>query len=590
MAYEPNSNDNENQSLRKINALVSELESDVQDGVIVQTVQKIFRDSFSGVSLDTTKWDLLQTGSGDTVSVVGNELLVRKGTTSSTETIIRSKLSFNSGAFKLQLGAITQARIANQRIWLEIVSTDGLDSAGWILSGTSATSGFIYTRADGGAYLYSGPATIATITAGSGYTSAPTAAVTDGSSHYDTDPTVEVFVDGGQIVGARIVDPGTTNTTTVTVPTVALTGGGGSSGAVTIGTSFITIASTNAGYSTSGTPSTFEIEMFPDEVYFNNRGGDNTNVKSVSVKRDRYLPNPSKSYYIQLRFQNLAGSISATNLIRIPYVNCVDVNRITSDLTNIDVPPVASQAIPVVGGGTLTIGGVVAHDAVLSGNPVRTGGRALTANYAAVATGDAADYVTTLVGSQIVKPYSIPEAEFSTTDSITNTTTATVVRALLASNKAYVTGMTLAHAAHSAAGEIQIRTTPVASASATIASNTLVLPSTYNWRVGDMVYVTASTVTGLTAGNYYYIASVSTTSVTFSSTRGGGTLAISGTSVSATVALILFRTQLQTTALNLSQFVFPCPLAGGTGLAIEVCTPVALSGRIDWNICGYMAP
>jgi hypothetical protein len=52
---------------------------------------------------------------------------------------------------------------------------------------------------------------------------------------------------------------------------------------------------------------------------------------------------------------------------------------------------------------------------------MRAGGRAVTANYAAVATGDTADYISTLVGAQIVKPYAIPEAEWSYTGALTTT-------------------------------------------------------------------------------------------------------------------------------------------------------------------------
>ncbi|MER8925774.1 hypothetical protein [Mesorhizobium sp. M0859] len=63
--------------------------------------------------------------------------------------------------------------------------------------------------------------------------------------------------------------------------------------------------------------------------------------------------------------------------------------------------------------GTATVGGVAAHDAVVSGSPVRVAGRALTANYTAVASGDVADLVTTLVGAIVQKPFSIPEADWS---------------------------------------------------------------------------------------------------------------------------------------------------------------------------------
>ncbi len=138
--------------------------------------------------------------------------------------------------------------------------------------------------------------------------------------------------------------------------------------------------------------------------------------------------------------------------------------------------------------------------------------------------------------------------------------------------------------------EITLRSTPIISTTATIASNTLVMSATYNWKVGDLVYVTASGVTGLTAANYYYLLTVSAASLTFSATRGGSTLVISGTTVNATLSKIMFRTQLQTTALPLTDLSFVNPLDGGTGLAIEMCTPTAQTGRIDFNVKGYVAP
>ncbi len=54
-------------------------------------------------------------------------------------------------------------------------------------------------------------------------------------------------------------------------------------------------------------------------------------------------------------------------------------------------------------GGSLTATGPAAHDAVISGSPVRIGARAVTTNYTPVAAGDVADVATTLTGAQVVK-------------------------------------------------------------------------------------------------------------------------------------------------------------------------------------------
>lgn len=54
-----------------------------------------------------------------------------------------------------------------------------------------------------------------------------------------------------------------------------------------------------------------------------------------------------------------------------------------------------------------------AHDAVIAGNPFRKAIRAVTANYTAVASGDTADAIGTVVGVPIQRPYSIPELDWS---------------------------------------------------------------------------------------------------------------------------------------------------------------------------------
>lgn len=106
-------------------------------------------------------------------------------------------------------------------------------------------------------------------------------------------------------------------------------------------------------------------------------------------------------------------------------------------------------------------GGAAAHDGAISGAPVRVGARALTANYAAVATGDTADLVATLVGALIQKPYSIPEADWSyaaAAAGILNTTTAvTFAAAAGAGLRNYITAIDIFSEALGAATELAIR-------------------------------------------------------------------------------------------------------------------------------------
>lgn len=112
----------------------------------------------------------------------------------------------------------------------------------------------------------------------------------------------------------------------------------------------------------------------------------------------------------------------------------------TLSVTKAYAPPRAAYV------GINQVVGAAAHDAAITGNPVRTAGRALTANYTAVASGDTADITTTLVGAQIIKPFSIPEADWqyaAASGGIINTTDVVARAAGAAGIRNYVTGLQL---------------------------------------------------------------------------------------------------------------------------------------------------
>jgi hypothetical protein len=95
------------------------------------------------------------------------------------------------------------------------------------------------------------------------------------------------------------------------------------------------------------------------------------------------------------------------------------------------------------------LNGQSAHDAVIAGNPVRLAGRALTAAYTSVATGDTADLITTIQGVVITRPYQIPELEWSyaaASGGITNTTDVALAAAAGAGLRRYVTSIGISNA------------------------------------------------------------------------------------------------------------------------------------------------
>jgi hypothetical protein len=117
----------------------------------------------------------------------------------------------------------------------------------------------------------------------------------------------------------------------------------------------------------------------------------------------------------------------------------------TDVMASVPVTVNNTPAVTISGVATAVVSGVAAHDVAVSGNPNRVAGRAVTANYTAVASGDTADVITTLVGAIVEKPYSIPEADWSYTGAgpVINTTDVALGAAAGAGLRRYLTGLQL---------------------------------------------------------------------------------------------------------------------------------------------------
>ncbi|GAA6622906.1 hypothetical protein [Scytonema sp. NUACC26] len=109
------------------------------DSVLVKNTNKKFRDDFPGTSLNAANWTLVQTGTGQSVSVTNSDLTITSGTTANSETIIRSVQTYTI-PFKTEFIASISQRIVNQEIYLEIVDATGGHYARFLFDGTSNTS------------------------------------------------------------------------------------------------------------------------------------------------------------------------------------------------------------------------------------------------------------------------------------------------------------------------------------------------------------------------------------------------------------------------------------------------------------------
>lgn len=157
---------------------------------------------------------------------------------------------------------------------------------------------------------------------------------------------------------------------------------------------------------------------------------------------------------------NCGGAIIKRTCLRISFVRVFDYDRLRVEMLArpasdaASAAPVTVQNTPAVtvSSGTVTTvstvtsvtglaGGQAAHDAAIAGAPIRIGGRAVTANYTAVASGDVADIVTTTVGAQVMKPYAIPEVGWNANLSLTTTTAQALAAAGGAGLKRHITAL-----------------------------------------------------------------------------------------------------------------------------------------------------
>jgi hypothetical protein len=146
---------------------------DAQDDMLkVKSVQKKFRDSFPGSSLNAANWDS-SIGSGGSVSVTAGTLVMSSGANASVETSVLSKETFTV-PFRVGFQLTMSQRIANQTFLVEAVSVnattgvpDGLHSAAWLFDGTTVTQAKYRVQNSGVTPLDSAASTVVT-TAGTG--------------------------------------------------------------------------------------------------------------------------------------------------------------------------------------------------------------------------------------------------------------------------------------------------------------------------------------------------------------------------------------------------------------------------------------
>lgn len=386
-------------------------------------------------------FNVVSAGAGQTVSQSAGNLLIAAGTTASAETILRSRDSFN-GQLTLRYAMSLSQRIVNNNFFVELVDIIADNAVFVITSATSITvtvPGHSFSDANIGQSMYLGgfTGTAGTIpgryaiSAVSGNDITFTVASFPGAGS----GTVDLFgwnfyhllYDGTLVTGVKLDasrNGWASGDTTMTANTSASPG-------------HMMILTTEDG----------SVAVYDQLVAQTTGAG-----SRIRGQRFATVPDNGVELFLQIRCTNGSTAPASTTTATIGFVSIEDSAHESVSIggvrpMNLSSPlPVliaqGSSASPTSTVNVTMADGQAAHDAVVNGNPVRMAGRAVAANYAAVASGDVADVITTLVGAQIVKPFSIPEGDWvyaAAAGGIVNTTDVAAKAAAGAGLRNYVT-------------------------------------------------------------------------------------------------------------------------------------------------------
>ena len=226
--------------------------------------------------------------------------------------------------------------------------------------------------------------------------------------------------------------------------------------AAAYGAAFTTVATGTGPNFISAT--TYGLVQERDRVIARAIPKDSLAASGLQFANDTIIPNPSVRYRLCIIVENGAVAPASATDWRIHVINLLESTRVEISPRNGGLYD-GNKAMPVaIMGGASSLGGALshhiqvvggsAHDAVISGNPVRVGARAMSAAYATVATGDQADLISTLQGVLVTRPWQIPELEWSyaaAAGGVVNTTDVVLAAAAGAGLRRYITSMTLSN-------------------------------------------------------------------------------------------------------------------------------------------------
>ncbi len=432
---------------------------DLDDMFKVKSIQKKFRDSWTRPLTD--QWEV-NTSGGSTASVSAGVLTISSGTTAGGFVELLSKETFTI-PFRAMIAVLSGAtRQANTHHIIEAISVDpitgipdGKQSLNVDIGGAASmtVTQMVYSVQNGGlAPIASAVSTIVTTAA---YSILELEPFSDECYFHSRVMDSTGGRSNSYVRHQQIPDP--TATYKIRIRSMNHQAFRGVTNAIAGPGNVIRLTSTAHGY--TGTPT----------IWVDHLGGVTNNGMTLRGNYSATVIDANTldlngtifgGAYIAGSGQIALAAAPAANInFQSQFINCQDYAELTAEITAGRGQTVIGQGLGVIltgataattniGTVTANVAGQAAHDAVISGNPVRMAARALTAAYASVATGDVADLVSTLQGVLVTRPWQIPELEWSSVAAaggVINTTDVVLAPAAGAGLRRYICSLQLSN-------------------------------------------------------------------------------------------------------------------------------------------------
>lgn len=428
--------------------------------IITPAQQKLFRCTFAKTQngADSDFFTTIATGAGQGVTQASGNLLITSGATANSETILRSTSSFVGNTLS-RIQTILSQRITNQTFFLELVDVIG---DGLVANATSATTLVVtipnnpFTALNVGQSMYVGALAGGLVGVPNRYTIASV-------SGNDVTFTVAGF--------------------SVTTGTCSLFGWNyyhTSYSGTGVNAAFYDAQ--RRGWNSGDTSITTQTTAAPGHMLLmGNEDGNSwvsdqlvassvTSAITARGSRVLNLPDEFATLYFQIRCLNGSVAPASTTTLQIGIISVENYATIPTSSYNVkpqnnnNVTPVVVPGSIAIGSGTVTTvttlsNGQTAHNATVTGSPLRIGGKVLITQAAAFANGVACDASMTSAGQLIQKQFASAENDWQKEAVAGGLTTTTVqeLKAGTANLRTYLTGVTISATALTTATELVIR-------------------------------------------------------------------------------------------------------------------------------------